>query len=92
MSGYELLRCIAESWPNLPVIIITAFATPKLAVEAIQNGALDYLAKPFAPEELLHAVERCRERFQLLEENATLRAQSWWASFFFQSSRGTASL
>ena len=39
--------------------MITAYATPKLAVEAIKAGAIDYLAKPFAPEELLHAVSRC---------------------------------
>lgn len=76
MSGYELLKHIARDWPNLPVIIITAFATPKLAVEAIQNGAVDYLSKPFAPEELLHAVERCHERFQLIQENTTLRART----------------
>ena len=43
--------------------MITAYATPKLAVEAIKAGAIDYLAKPFAPEELLHAVARCAERF-----------------------------
>ena len=42
--------------------MITAYATPKLAVEAIKAGAIDYLAKPFAPEELLHAVARCAER------------------------------
>jgi len=49
MSGYDLLKRTANDWPEMPVIIITAFATPKLAVEAIQNGAVDYLSKPFAP-------------------------------------------
>src|SRR5437764_4831546 len=56
--------------------MITAYATPKLAVEAIKAGAIDYLAKPFAPEELLHAVERCAERHRLLQENASLRARA----------------
>src|SRR6266567_1407795 len=74
MSGYEFLGQLKHRWPNLPVLMITAFATPKLAVEAIKAGAIDYLAKPFAPEELLHAVARCAERHRLLVENATLRA------------------
>ena len=60
----------------MPVLMITAYATPKLAVEAIKAGAIDYLAKPFAPEELLHAVARCAERHQLLQENAVLRART----------------
>ena len=49
MSGYEFLGQLKQRWPNLPVLMITAFATPKLAVEAIKAGAIDYLAKPFAP-------------------------------------------
>jgi DNA-binding NtrC family response regulator len=56
--------------------MITAYATPKLAVEAIKAGAIDYLSKPFEPEELLHAVARCAERHQLLSENAALRARA----------------
>src|SRR6266581_5866033 len=76
MSGYEFLGQLKQRWPNLPVLMITAFATPKLAVEAIKAGAIDYLAKPFAPEELLHAVARCAERYRLLQENAALRARA----------------
>jgi DNA-binding NtrC family response regulator len=76
MSGYELLPKVRAQWPDLPVLMITAYATPKLAVEAIQAGAIDYLAKPFAPEELLHAVARCAERYRLLQENANLRART----------------
>jgi DNA-binding NtrC family response regulator len=73
MSGYEFLAKVHSRWPELPVLMLTAYATPKLAVEAIKAGAIDYVAKPFAPEELLHAVARCAERHQLLSENATLR-------------------
>lgn len=76
MSGYELLGKIRNQWPELPSLMITAYATPKLAVEAIKAGAVDYLAKPFAPEELLHAVSRCAERFRLLKENESLRART----------------
>ncbi len=76
MSGYEFLGKLRAQWPDLPVLMITAYATPKLAVEAIKAGAIDYLAKPFAPEELLHAVGRCAERYRLLQENARLLARA----------------
>jgi DNA-binding NtrC family response regulator len=76
MSGYEFLAKVRTQWPDLPVLMITAYATPKLAVEAIKAGAMDYLAKPFAPEELLHAVARCAERYRLLQDNANLRARA----------------
>ena len=76
MTGYEFLGKLKSRWPDTPVLMITAFATPKLAVEAIKAGAIDYLAKPFAPEELLLALSRCAERFRLLSENAALRAEA----------------
>src|SRR5438105_1211229 len=76
MSGYEFLDRTRRQWPDLPVLMITAYATPKLAVEAIKAGAIDYLSKPFAPEELLHALARCAERYRLLQENASLRARA----------------
>src|SRR5881275_2449968 len=73
MSGYEFLGQLKQKWPGLPVLMITAFATPKLAVEAIKAGAIDYLAKPFAPEELLHAVARCAERHQIIGDSVKIR-------------------
>jgi DNA-binding NtrC family response regulator len=76
MSGYDFLARVRDRRPELPVLMITAYATPKLAVEAIKAGAIDYVAKPFAPEELLHAVARCAERHRLLQENAALRSRS----------------
>jgi DNA-binding NtrC family response regulator len=76
MSGYEFLSRTRNQWPDLPVLMITAYATPRLAVEAIKSGAIDYVAKPFAPEELLHAVARCAERHRLLQENAALRSRA----------------
>ena len=76
MSGYDFLARIAKEWPHVPTLMITAYATPKLAVEALKAGALDYLGKPFAPEELLHAVGRCAERHRLLKENANLRERA----------------
>ncbi len=75
MSGYDFLRETHERWPDLPVLMITAYATPKLAVEAIQTGAIDYLSKPFEPEELLHSVNRCAERHELIYQNKKLKAR-----------------
>jgi DNA-binding NtrC family response regulator len=76
MSGYDLLKRTAADWPELQVVIITAFATPRLAKEAVLSGAVDYLSKPFAPEELLHVAERCREKHDLIQENRSLRARA----------------
>lgn len=76
MSGYDFLAKIKLQWPQLPVLMITAYATPKQAVEAIKAGAIDYLPKPFAPEELLHAVGRCAERHRLLQENVALKTRA----------------
>ncbi|HTL74515.1 MAG TPA: sigma-54 dependent transcriptional regulator [bacterium] len=76
MTGYEFLAKLRSRWPDLPALMITAYATPKLAVEAIKAGAMDYLSKPFEPEELFHSVARCGERYRLLRENAALRSRT----------------
>ena len=76
MTGYDFLHKIRSRWPDLPTLMITAYATPKLAVEVIKAGAMDYLAKPFAPEELVHVVSRCAERHRLLQTNAQLLARA----------------
>jgi DNA-binding NtrC family response regulator len=76
MSGYDFLARLRTTYPDVPVLMITAYATPKLAVEAIKAGAIDYLSKPFEPEELFHAVARCAERFKLIKENDRLRRQT----------------
>jgi DNA-binding NtrC family response regulator len=76
MTGGEFIQQCHERWPNMPVVLITAYATPKMAADAIKSGAFDYLPKPFEPEELLNVVARCAERHRLLRENATLRARS----------------
>jgi DNA-binding NtrC family response regulator len=75
MNGYDFLGNHSQ-WPELPSLMITAYATPKLAVEAIKAGAMDYLSKPFAPEELFHAVARCAERSPPAAENAALRSRA----------------
>jgi heterodisulfide reductase subunit A len=57
MDGVEVLRRAKESVPEMPVIMITAYATVDTAVEAMKVGALDYLIKPFDPEKLVPMVE-----------------------------------
>jgi two-component system response regulator FlrC len=58
MSGLDLLRTVKLNYPELPVLMMTAYATIDDAVEAMRLGAIDYMAKPFAPEVLLNMVSR----------------------------------
>lgn len=58
IDGYQLMREIATEWPQLPVLIMTAYGSISNAVEAIRNGAVDYLEKPFSTEKLVAVVDR----------------------------------
>ncbi|WP_087021530.1 sigma-54-dependent transcriptional regulator [Thaumasiovibrio subtropicus] len=58
MDGLGLLRTIKNNWPKLPVLLMTAYANIQDAVVAMKEGAIDYMAKPFAPEVLLNMVSR----------------------------------
>ncbi|MBL4830788.1 MAG: sigma-54-dependent Fis family transcriptional regulator [Aliivibrio sp.] len=58
MGGLALLRNIKLHWPKLPVLLMTAYANIEDAVGAMKEGAIDYMAKPFAPEVLLNMVSR----------------------------------
>ena len=58
MGGLALLRNIKQHWPNLPVLLMTAYANIEDAVGAMKEGAIDYMAKPFAPEVLLNMISR----------------------------------
>ena len=58
VSGFTLLKTLRSQYPQIPVLMMTAYATVQAAVEAIRLGAIDYLAKPFSPEVLLSTVSR----------------------------------
>lgn len=58
MDGIELLRAIRARWPNLPVLLMTAYGDIERAVAAMQAGACDFMQKPFRPDELLERVAR----------------------------------
>ena len=57
MTGIELLETVKEHAPELPIIMITAFASPDDAVLAMKNGAFDYISKPFNVDEIKSVIE-----------------------------------
>ena len=73
MNGIELTEQALRIEPDFIVILITAFATIRSAVDAIRLGAFDYLTKPINKEELLLSIQRGLERVQLLHENILLK-------------------
>jgi len=73
--GLEVLR-VARLLPNPPeVILVTGYASVESAIQALKNGARDYLVKPFNPDELKHLVHNCLEQRRLLAENKSLKAK-----------------
>ena len=57
MDGMEVLRRVGKEKPGLSVIVMTGFSTTLTAVEAMKNGATDYLGKPFTEDELITTIE-----------------------------------
>ncbi|NJD37326.1 MAG: sigma-54-dependent Fis family transcriptional regulator [Geobacter sp.] len=62
ISGMEVLKAIKEIQPDLPVIFITGYSSVDSAVEVMKLGAVDYIAKPFTPEEMLQTVKTALEQ------------------------------
>src|SRR5690349_7219499 len=69
LDGIQILQRVKEKRPELPVIIMTAFATVDDAVRAIKIGALDYVTKPCPNEKLLSMVENVLQLRRLAAEN-----------------------
>ncbi len=74
MGGLDVLAQAREFAPETVFVVITAYATLEAAIEATKRGAYDFLAKPFAPDELLRLVHRALERVRLLRERNRLEA------------------
>ncbi len=74
-GGLEILAWLRTEAPGLPVIVITGYATVEMAVEAMKTGAADFLAKPFTPDALRLAVERCLRAHRLAVENEILKGE-----------------
>ncbi|HOX28032.1 MAG TPA: sigma-54 dependent transcriptional regulator [bacterium] len=75
ISGIDILRIIKEQCPWTSVIVITGYSTVPSAVEAMKEGAFDYVPKPFTPDELSIAVKRAFEKKILIEENEYLKGE-----------------
>ncbi|HTY21009.1 MAG TPA: sigma-54 dependent transcriptional regulator [Geobacteraceae bacterium] len=75
MSGLEVLKTIKILQPEIPVIIITGYSTVDTAVEAMKNGAIDYIAKPFTPDQLLEKVGKAFEQKAVLLDELYLRKE-----------------
>src|SRR4030095_2139071 len=73
MTGIELLGEAKKLRPDMPVVLMTAFATVQTAVEAMKLGAYDYIQKPFDGDEIKHLVDRTLEHSRLIKENQALR-------------------
>jgi two-component system NtrC family response regulator len=74
LSGLELLGRIRGEYPDISVVIITAYGTIETAVAAIKAGAYDYITKPVHPDELRALVSRVIERHRLIDEVRLLRS------------------
>lgn len=74
-DGLEVLR-VARQLPDPPdVVLVTGYASVESAIQALKDGARDYLVKPFDPDELKHLVRTCLEQRRLLTENQHLKSQ-----------------
>ncbi len=82
ISGIELLEQIKKSYPGIEVIIMTAYASQKTAVEALKKGAYDYLIKPFEMDELALRIERIFQQKRIVAENKRLKQVSETPVFF----------
>jgi two-component system response regulator HydG len=88
-SGLDLCRHFAESWPDVPVILVTAFGSLDTAVEALRAGAYDFITKPFDIHALTLVVERANQHHRLKSEVKRLRAavgQAGWGDDILGSS------
>ncbi len=73
MNGLELLQLIKHDAPRQTVVMMTAFGQIEMAVEAMRNGAYDFITKPFEHEALVLRLEKALERSRLIQENRQLQ-------------------
>jgi DNA-binding NtrC family response regulator len=74
-DGLEVLRAFKKLAPDTTVIMITAFGSIETAIEAIREGAFDYISKPFKLDEIKLTIQRALDQRRLLNENKTYRQE-----------------
>ena len=75
MGGMKLLAKAREKWPDMPVVMMTAYASVESAVQSMRDGAYDYLMKPFGVEQVESLILRLNERQHLVREVRVLREE-----------------
>ncbi|MCG6917286.1 MAG: sigma-54 dependent transcriptional regulator [Deltaproteobacteria bacterium] len=75
MSGIEVLEVVKEDYPQTLVVMITAYGSVETAVQAMKIGAVDYLMKPFDPDQLSLLTEKLMQQKRIMDENIFLREQ-----------------
>lgn len=75
LGGLEVLKQTKAAHPHVLVVMITAYGSVETAIEAMKNGADDFLIKPFDPEQLKLLVEKLLNQKKLVDENISLRSQ-----------------
>ncbi|MFL5319143.1 MAG: sigma-54-dependent transcriptional regulator [Myxococcaceae bacterium] len=75
-DGLKVLTAVKAASPDTPVIVLTAFGNIEGALDTIQQGAFDYLAKPFDVDQIVRTSRRALEQKRLVEENRSLKARS----------------
>lgn len=75
MSGQQLLAELRRRAPNVPVVLMTAYGTVKDAVQAIKDGAFDYISKPFEIDELEATIAKALRMYTALSDNLRLREE-----------------
>ncbi|MCF8095310.1 MAG: sigma-54 dependent transcriptional regulator [Desulfobacteraceae bacterium] len=73
MDGLELLELIKRKWPDLTVVMMTAYGSIDTAVAAMKHGAYDFITKPFDHDALVIRLEKALERSRLISENRRLK-------------------
>jgi DNA-binding NtrC family response regulator len=74
LDGIDFLNAIRQTDPDIPVIIITAYATAEAANKALEKNAFDFITKPFRKEQILFTIEKAMKWITLQRENKTLKS------------------